>query len=763
MKKTVYKYKTAIYGMLAMALSTTACSTDEPNQKTPEVDENGMAYLTGEIEINPVLNPIGGVSRSVKDSIEISVQDFDLGDGLSMTIEQEPMPDIRADESYNIPKSRASLIGSPYGFDIYASEGVPFTAIHRYGNDTRTVMFKDLRFYRNNDGRWRSPEGKRYSWPHRGEVELIGWSPTANATPGETSTTIRVTASNWADEQYDICTHHSYLTMNDKHSVGNKTESSIVINTQFKHIMAGLRIRFAPKPGRKKINRFDVTGIPKVSGTYDIVSGVWSDLSGPGAMYTSYQGETNNRYRKNFNNITLSDHIFNDVMTQEQTFMVIPQTITSNDYMKVVVFREDGSSIEKNFRVPTGLEFKAGYITTLNISESTLTLEEETDIYQLNTTDGNERKWDVGNLRLVANNIYEGEAFFSRAIREWSDPNEGEGHDNWDYNTNQWGRWGHRTNFNIYYYMRGDGEKTYLTSYDNRFNYFIGSSAEENLSFRECRGMHCSREQILDPRGNRRKDTWYSNKVTAEWVGTSCPWQTLGGQIKIRVDYNTKRIRFTPVKRDGRDDFVYPWRLPINGSIHGLCYVELDPYDSHEGNYTSQSFNEHYLVHQGNGVYTAEVNINQFFEPRGTGVNTKYYLLNGWRGYGSFIFYESRQHGSEGHSYTHDEFESRMGCVDWVGYTGANKSNVQSTNGLTINNVVRMYNSSYFKLPIGRYGVTYDMKTKQLNFKWVRNTSADERRPAYKHKVVETTGPVYDEADGNSRIYFNSDGDWEKR
>ncbi|MDO5395236.1 MAG: fimbrillin family protein [Bacteroidales bacterium] len=703
---TIYgKYKN-IVAAIAMTFMFCGCSdVDEPGG-----NGSGNGYLHGEIAFVPALSALNGTpSRSEQPDTVRHAQ----ADGKQVIIETEPMPERL--------ESRGASVGAPYGLDRYGSVGMRMSAYVTDPQGNKQKFFGNLPFIRENDGTWRSPENQRYQWPHGGSIELFSWTPPVNfndyeaygdkfsITETDNDVLINVTTTHWACESPDICVHHSTIDLNDYHTLDGNDPV-----LRYRHIMAGIRIKFAPRIDRGNVNRLDINGWPVTKATYSMANDTWTVAADNAEtnLWSSEEGNTGDNGRRNFNHVNLTQHVFNDIMRGDQTFMVIPQKLEKD--VEIVVFGTDGINV--TFKIPAGTEFKAGTMTTLKLAEDGYYVEEYTDSSQ---SDNIATTWKF-NLRMVDDYIFEGSGDISYAVSS--------NDDNAYVNNHRW-RWGHRTNLSIVTKRHNKDVWQFLVAQDLRFDYFIGP-AQEEYSFRECdNGMFSTREELFTKKYN---DGWYThagslaNIVNVEWNGSAAPWQCLGGKMKVRVNFRTRKITFTPIKKaDGTPDMIFPDRLPLNGSVHGLAYIELSP-DGGESSTNYRSFRDHWMYHPGGstpGKYTADVAVTQFC-PYNEKQN-RYDIPNGWQHYGSLIIFESTLHGSRGHKAYHEEYESRLGCRGNISWEGGNHLTAVGSS-VTIENVSRMYAPSYFRLPVGWYRVEYDMSTKQLRIERLRALSGNE-------------------------------------
>lgn len=615
-------------------------------------------------------------------------------------------------------------------------------------------------------GYWTPDVGINY-WPGNTNVDVYAWTP-------------QISEQGRCDVSYDsqnrplldISLESSTYYMQD-YAVGHVRFSTsgvrpVPVNpptVEFRHIMAAVKLKFAPTPGRRHINRWDICGDYYDHARYNAASGAWeypyAKASGKYSWPSGNGGGWSSGNERNLEDITLNDHMYNDLSAghEDQTLVMIPQTFEAGK-VKFIVYFTDGH--RATFTLPE-LELKEGTITTISLQENSYYVECRTDKYQ--NWDGSDTGGATGIFRLVEDYHYsvrstskpwENSAFIDRAVRKYDrvDPSQSwdadcnMGDDNWDWDNNQKPRWGHRSNIVITWRnCTRNYDWDYLCAEDNRYNYFIAGKRRE-LKYAEAIGT-----------GRPNREDFFLD-VNAALASTNagsfqkgCPWQSLGGWTKMDIYPLSRTIVFEPLERDlddpSKPNVKYPIRIQVNGSVHGLPNVEMWPYNWNTGNdiesscdMNKKSFRDHYLYPDGvnSGKYIGWINVTQRmpFIENYRGVSGRHWVPRGWMGYGSVVFYLSTIHGSQGKSVAYHEYESRLGCrnnIHWEGCHSYRDDMTYTGWRTTIQGVGRMYSDSYFKLPVGRYCVRYDINTEEMSIEWDRKLYPDEMKPSMKFAI----------------------------
>lgn len=485
------------------------------------------------------------------------------------------MPHVDPDDD----ESRGLPLGSGHGWYLmqqYGDGGLHSTA-YWYHDESKTLVYHDETFKPTNGNdmtaMWKA--GTFHHWPIKGDVEVFSWTPNSNLTVQNIDNNLYFdyTAPNFACDQKDIMVGSKYVGENNL----PKNGGSECANMNYNHILAGVKFRVACAPGAGKddnnnnqgylLNRFDVF-FPKRGGRYDVKNRSWSYYNDqPGDVWAWSSEENNydmNSPKHNFEKSSWEDHTFNDVMSDEQTFMVIPQNL-SGGKIRIFYRKKDGSIVNYDFNFPD-IQLYAGTLTTIDIQEPSIFVEQ----YKIGFEWGGGIADNAWNAPYHYNN--DGSASLSyEYFRLIEDPNGNyyktqhrlwfPGHvpadeDNaWNNNEAQY--YGHAARFNILCRTHSAAAANiFYTPRDLRFDFFIAK--EETYDYRE-RIYNRHREQVIkDLMDNRasyfnntndeglRYDyaaapsmwddaTYGTDKTLAVLRDQGCPWETLGGEMEIEV------------------------------------------------------------------------------------------------------------------------------------------------------------------------------------------------------------------------------------
>ncbi|MDO5395234.1 MAG: fimbrillin family protein [Bacteroidales bacterium] len=659
----------------------------------------------------------------------------------------------------------------------YASQGLRTTAYSYTGawqpGNGRTI-FHDMAFTASNSGDpgqpWRS--ATKYYWPQGGNVRFYSWTPASGLTCSNDGNRVRLhyTAPNFGCEQQDIMVAEGDVQQASLPANGGSECAPLT----YKHIMAGLRVRLATRPGWGKdengnnlgrvLNRFDFL-FPYRSGVYDPATGQWSTPTRETGYWawSAYEGGSSDPGYNNFENFKWEEHTYNDMFSQEQTYMLIPQNIGGG---KMIMYYRDqaGNMGTYEYTFPD-IWLAAGTITVIDIQEPSIFVEGYNNIRQTGAGYSNlDTNWDSawplpyfeGRADANTKHFFElvedpsGNYYRTRTALWFDNPVPEDEEAAWNNNDRRY--YGHRTRFNVLSRRHGGGNVFY-SGKDIRFNFFICRNETYEYYERESNWhreqfmahmiKECGEEVGTSP-GDWEATDWRRNEMQRCGSG----WEMMGGELTMRVipDKATSGPFVYPKAGKGSGKIVfnvadgshsrvrYPSRLPIGGSVEGFPQLCVQPLKGHDlwdrwgntdeivgprGTFDNiRSFRCHYLSHDGNGIYKAMVNICQF-APFEKNNNSHWFADANWCSMGSFIMYSSTLHGSYGHKdkYPWDEFESRLcvsgrhGVNDFMkawDYLGAVKGSIGSYS--------RGFTNSYIALPVGVYNMEYNMNTKILSW-----------------------------------------------
>ena len=559
----------------------------------------------------------------------------------------------------------------------YGSQGIRVSAsFKKDGQETNWI--NDQRFYRHNDGVWRSSQP--WYWPRGAEYyTLYAFTPIAQmyeqngASIGYggdgRSPYLDYTTPNYSGDQQDIMVAKRQIWPHTNGQNGPLKGDWDKLPTevqpfQFKHIMAGLRIRVAIRPGRPNINRFDINGVPVRRGKYYMSTGWW-DTNFPNEnknfnTYTSSPSETNEGTRRqNFDNKELEYHIYNDVMSWEQTFMLIPQTFNSGT--ELVIFWKGGGETKLKL---DGLELKAGQLLYLDIQEPSIFEEGMKSFREL---PGDRTEWPQPEGGYVFFRLYEDKVngnYYETprpVCFNWRNPandqedkdqyfrkytREGGGDGLGDYE-----HFGNRLNLNVLTQVHGGGHY-FFSPKDMRVNFFIFNkkvtydyTGRMSNTYRE--------SYIRDSKWNALPDNWSDDQIKTY----GAPWNFIGGELNIKLvpdkgsdghypkNPGSGKITFTPTSTSAHP-INFPRRICVCGSVNRFPFLIVEPFGDFTDDYEHfewrksddarrnlRSYRDHCLriTDNENGIYEGDIIVNQYTPSWGTvGNNGLYIVRDGW-------------------------------------------------------------------------------------------------------------------------------------
>lgn len=684
-----------------------------------------------------------------------------------------------------IPNSRGVRVNSADTFrDIYKDLGFTVVGYHYDGTWDETTRSSASTWiprstYKHTDNNVWSSDYKSY-WSHKRNHRIYAVTNTpyydGQSVPGSYNQTVSMTTDNNNVEVYvqtpnfggyqnDVMVAVKDVQQANLPGNSDAATGAAAQNLEFRHILAGLRIRLATRPGvgtgsddRRQLNRLDINGLPVRDGIYNVDKDEWrvADSNTAFSLYTSHEGNwdatdanslENTDKTQNFNRHNFAAHAFDDFLREQQTFMLIPQNlkgVTINFFYTI-----DGTTqlvAAETITLPD-IQLKAGTVTYIDIQEPSVFVEGFNSPRENGQSDPeklSESSWPLPDSDRWVFRLYEGadgknyyETTSPVYWDEYKIPSTEESeNDRWKQNYAKY--YGHRRQFNILTrrHKTGNDNNIFFSAADLRYDYFIAGS-EVTYRFHP-RGDNQQREYIMKCWGSN-PPAWTSSQIRATGSG----WQCLGGKLHIRVTpdrdgngnygwWNGGEIRFRP-ESTANHPIRYPYRLPLCGTVDDQSQLNIEPindsWNGYEGNRQDhanlRSFRQHWMYQKDPtgrpGFYEATVYICPWNPFNST--NTARYVPSGWSGYGTIILYMSTMHGSYGHSlYPWDEFESRMGVsgqagIDW---TADQKSG-------TLTNFSRVFTSSYIKLKEGTYYITYDMNKRE--FTW--NRTGDKSKSTY--------------------------------
>lgn len=539
-------------------------------------------------------------------------------------------------QTRSIPIETTELFTEKFG-----EAGFGITAL--YSDDTgatATYIEREQCTADNSETIW-SPS-RTYYWPVGGTLSFHAWAPFKDGGNAEVyeptcdadgHLTLTHITPNFARDQHDllVATTDIDCAQGKQDKLDGKS-----VQLNFKHALTAVKIQFAGNPDRS-INRIDINGIPVSKAVYDFETGEWTPTSDNVAFnaYTSYE-DGSNGYP------TLADielkYDFTDICYEENTFMMIPQTIPAETVQLVVYFEGGGS---QSVTLPART-WEAGEMVVYRIE------------HQFIKVGG----WapDIP-LKVVGNGIYECTYTQDYAFGSTSEQEE----QDW-YNNQGWG-----TRHDMLISVSGvNGAQSFLVPTDGRRDYFV-SGAEKTYAY------NISSSGV---KGREDGEPYDKN-----------PWQWLGGTVRITLDMINRKITFVP-----QEDMKYPTRIYLIGSILDDNWRISPNYGAEETN--NRSNRDHYLTHQGNGVYVGEVDLVAD--------------VNNGESTGSLTIFLSAMHGGSGEGiYWSHWYESRAGDPDNPIFAPSLGMPVRCS---------RYFADSRYKLPVGHYRVTVDMPGETVVF-----------------------------------------------
>lgn len=641
--------------------------------------------------------------------------------------------------------------------DLYGKDGVRVSASYTKGGADYNWI-DNQPFKRNSDGVWRSDEP--WFWPRGADkVTLYAYTPQISGYGGSLwidgygdNPSICYDTPNFAAEQQDIMVARKEISFNTNGNNGplvtNDGNTKAVKPLSFQHIMAGLRVRVAIRPGLdQRVNRIDVLQVPVGKGKYHMRDQYWETRSdnAPVDVYTSKISDTSGKY-KNYNDFEMQPHTYNDFMTWEQTFMLIPQTLNSSTILRL--FFVNGTTYDISLN---GVQLEQGKILYLDIQEPSLFVEQMKSFRE--TRGGTQ--WPIPNGgRVIYMRLFEGadgNNYYKNLERyqfNWTLPGD-DNSDNQAWEVNNSNYFGHRLAFNVLSRTNDNGN-IFFHATDMRQNFFIFNK-EIEFDYREFKDNNTYRESYFRDKGwGAAPERWESEKI-----GDNCaPWYCLGGDMDIVVTPEKVNGRYPITGGKGKIRFKpsgninYPRRICVAGSVNRYPYLIVEPFENGGDRNTNyfkgwdgeafdntndktldktyknlRSYREHYLklIDNNNGIYEGDIIVNQW-TPAMTDKGD-YCILPGWRGggsgtgsvggFGSVMFYTSTLHGSYGHgNHPADEYESRLGVITDIDYDPSGDSDEG-----TVNNFGHTYTGAYMKLKTGKYFIRINLTDRTFYYR----------------------------------------------
>ena len=429
--------------------------------------------------------------------------------------------------------------------EFYGKDGVRVSASYTKGGADHNWI--DNQPFKRHDRVWRSDQP--WFWPRGADkVTLYAYTPQISGYGGSLwidgygdNPSICYDTPNYAAEQQDIMVARQEIWFNTNGNNGplvtNDGNTKEVKPLTFRHIMAGLRVRVAIRPGLdQRVNRIDVLQVPVGKGKYHMRDQYWETRSdnAPVDVYTSKINDTEGKY-KNYNDFEMQPHTYNDFMTWEQTFMLIPQTLNSSTILRL--FFVNGTTYDISLN---GVQLEQGKILYLDIQEPSIFVEQMKSFRE--TRGGTQ--WPIPNGgRMIHMRLYEGadgNNYYKNPEPykfNWTLPGD-DATDNKAWEENNSNYFGHRLAFNVLSRTNDNGN-IFFHATDMRQNFFIFNK-EIEFDYKEFKDNNTYRESYFrDKHWNAAPERWESDKIR----DNCAPWYCLGGDMNIVV---------TPAKVNGR-------------------------------------------------------------------------------------------------------------------------------------------------------------------------------------------------------------------
>lgn len=554
-----------------------------------------------------------------------------------------PMPDNEASRGipFNSPdKDGYTQFDTTFGQN---TGGVRVTGTYVRDGITRE-WFNNVAFPRNEKGQWRPANDIRIpnGNPQTTKITLYGWTPNYKQSNsltvsgvGESSVLNYVTPTYGADQTDIMVAKVEASVVHDS----NGKPSAGIPTMQFKHIMAGLRVRVATRPGQTRtVNRIDINNVPYKTGAFAIKNGAEGTWSTPTKEYfsiftTHTEGganpDTEGDY-KQLNDNKLYRHHYNEVMYNYQTFMLIPQTLDENT--RITIYWSDGKSTSASLN---GVQLKKGFITFVDFQEPSIYVEDFVPSRAYRDKTSSESMWDY--LKESKGGPTDGGKVY---FRLYDDPNgsyyktvrpvcwkyneynadgvtgirrvprtEAEETAAWENNNRRF--YGECNQFVIKDHSQDNSKVRYYQPYDLRYDYFIAGT-EHKCNYIVA-GVVYPREALMNAWGSDPTSGKWNTEYpdNGQWHNmTNASWECLGGEIdikliphiketvngrpmyqeKMRENGDTKdglngewgEAIFTPRSTDAHP-ICYPARLPLTGSVEGWPMITVQPHESQTG------------------------------------------------------------------------------------------------------------------------------------------------------------------------------------
>lgn len=639
MKKLLY-----LFGVCAML---TACADDDLRVDTLGTVNPDGSIVTDKVAFNAVPDGFTSLTPTQARSAIAANPSLYLTDTathvmLTVTnIPPAPLPDTKV--------SRGTPFNDPDkdGYDRFdktfgeTTGGVRVTGTYVQGGVTKE-WFNNVACPRNSNGQWKPATDIRIpsANPRLTKITLYGWTPNYKQSESLTvsgrgdNTVLNYVTPTYGADQTDIMVAKSEATVNHD---GNGKPSASIPTMKYRHIMAGLRVRVATRPGQTRtVNRIDINNVPYRTGSYAIKDGADGEWTTPQKQYfniytTRTQGganpDTEGDYRQ-LNDNKLYRHHFNEVMYTDQTFMLIPQKF--DERTEIVVHWSDGKSTSASLE---GVTLIKNHITYLDFQEPSIYVEDFVPARAYREKSSDESFWNY--LSESSGGATDGGWVYFRLY----DDSKGSYYKTvrpvcWKYNTyNSDNRTGIRRvphtaaeedqawedndrrfygecNQFVIKNKSQDGSKIlYYQPYDLRYDYFI--AGKEHKCDYIVAGIVYPREALMTAWGKDPTEWEADYPDNNQWYNmTNSSWECLGGEIditliptiketvdgrpmyqeKMRENGDTKESLqgewgnaiFTP-RSTPTHPICYPSRLPLTGSVEGWPMITVQPHVKQDG------------------------------------------------------------------------------------------------------------------------------------------------------------------------------------
>lgn len=616
-----------------LALSAlTACQNDTPTppEPSPEPGQEDIYIGDGSIVVSPIPDSYFDVEPTRARNAIIARQEQQLlttDSATNFMFAVTQVDGVQPDQmaSRGKPIGPNSVTGETDQYkdfdDTFGPEGIAVTGYSYDGAwdvNSAVMMFKDRRFKRQG-GPWRMDD--KYYWPQRGNVRLLSYTPAQEVVPrfDGNSLYLDYTSPEHAVDQTDIMAT-SLDVPYESLPVSGGSESPTL---KHQHLLAALRIRFAGKPGwgetARKPHHYEIK-LPYRDGTYNMQTRQWENLRAGSNEWAKAgkQGSTND---PDFTGKTFAEHAYNNFQTAEQTFMVVPQTL-SDAVLRIYYHNGSNADNYQEVRLPN-IELKAGMITYIDVQEPSLFVEGYRNCRQRgkSNSDTQQNAWvddndwpipylygNTSNLRDYDNHTWIGQRFDHLRLWESSSGNYYQSNywfafdapvpadeaDAWENNRKEY--YGHRTQFNVLTYSH-NGKNYFYQPEDVRQDYFlVGTSTKwSNVTIskkfkvrndnqhREYLTIHSDNITESNTKWKKASDSHTFNvyKSPSDWTSSflnshGSGWQSLDGEYKVKVTPSTGYIEFTVCGTDAHP-VVFPQYIVVSGSTNGFPQLTVAP------------------------------------------------------------------------------------------------------------------------------------------------------------------------------------------